>query len=113
MKMFIYAATALLAAAPLAVTAQTAPGPSQSNQQPRDTAGMSPPATTTANGNLSGGSYEANAPGRTEGSGTPMASADGMTMKEGKWMMGDRPASKAEIAKHKRMMKHDKMAMSH
>ncbi len=106
--MMMLTAAALLAGT--AATAQTAPGPSQSNQQTPDTAGMSPPSTTTANGNLSGGSYEANNTGRTAGSGESMMTADGMTQKEGKWMMGDRPATKAEVAQHKKMMKADKMA---
>ncbi len=103
----VLSAVALFAAT--AAAAQTAPGPSQSNQQTRDTAGMSPPSTTSANGNLSGGSYEANAPGRTAGSGESAMAADGLTMKEGKWMMGDRPATKSEISKHNKLMRADKM----
>lgn len=34
-----------------------------------------------------------------------MAADDGMTMKHGKWSKGGKPATKAEIAAHKRMMK--------
>ena len=37
---------------------------------------------------------------------------DGMTMKNNRWMMGERRATKAEIAAHKRMMKaHKSMPM--
>lgn len=99
-----------LAAAALATTAAvaqtTSPGPSQSSEQPRDSAGMSPPTTTSPNGNLSGGSHDASMPGMTHGT-SSMASADGMVMTNGKWMMGDRFATKAEIKEHKRMMKAD------
>ena len=37
---------------------------------------------------------------------------DGMTLRNNRWMMGDRRATKAEIAAHKRMMKaHKSMPM--
>jgi hypothetical protein len=38
-------------------------------------------------------------------------SSDGITMQNGKMMMGDRIATKAEIAKHKKMMKMQKTKM--
>lgn len=59
------------------------PGAGQSTMPPQDAAGMS---------------------SMSSGTGSAMA-ADGMMMSNGKWMMGDRPATKAEIKAHKDMMK--------
>ena len=109
MKMILSLGVAAALSAP-AVGAQTGmPGPAQSSEQPRDSAGMSPPTTTSRNGNLSGGTHDASMPGMTHGTSSAMA-ADMMVMTNGKWMMGDRPATKAEITAHKRMMKQEKMS---
>lgn len=52
-------------------------------------------------------------PGTTSGMSNGSADMAGMDhgammQKDGKWMMGDRPATKAEIASHKKMMKDQK-----
>ena len=70
-------------------------------------------STTTPDSTMSGGqmgpSSTTTDPGMSStGAGAPAMApnaADGMMQKDGKWMMGDRPATKAEIAAHKKAMK--------
>lgn len=88
MKIFLVLTAAALAST--AAIAQTPTDPAAQSMQPGMSAPTAPmPADTSS---ASTGS-------------TTTAAADMMTERDGKWYVGDRPATKAEIKAHKKMMK--------
>ena len=101
---------AAAAAAPMASIATPETGNmAQTSQMAPANDPVAAPGPASPTGDMAGGTHDSSMAGMSHGSSSTM-STDGMMMTNGKWMMGDRPATKAEIKAHKDMMKQEKMS---
>ncbi|TRW16863.1 hypothetical protein [Glacieibacterium frigidum] len=102
MKIFLTLTAAALAST--AAIAQTASPGAPAMQQPGMSAPTTAPTAPTTTDTAPMASDTAPAASAAP-AGTTTASAEMMVERDGKWFMGDRPATKAEIKAHKKMMK--------
>ena len=99
MKLFLIASAAMLVAGTALAQSTTGTGPA--GNYPGNT-GRVENGGASNNPTDSGSTVSTSNPSGTVGTASDTMAADTMTAKNGKWMMGDRKATKAEIADWKK-----------